>query len=283
MLYLRSRDRAVILLAALGGPLAAQRPPQTASWTATVGPMALLVPRYEGASEFRVVPIPLVQVTFRDRAYFGPSSTGVGGAVGGYVVQGAKLRMSVEASVGDKRPSSRSAALAGMDDRDAVATVGSTLSYRVGRAEAGLTATRGLTEGAGTLASARLGVFERFGRLTVRTGIGATWADARDLRRSFGVTTEEAVRRQLLIVAGDRRLTLQDAGSYRPSDGVKQIGGSAFVAFALSRQWTVMGFGVANRLSDEAAQSPLVRQRGQFSAGFGLGRQFSWGATADRR
>jgi outer membrane scaffolding protein for murein synthesis (MipA/OmpV family) len=47
-------------------------------WSVSVGAMAFAYPRYPGSDEHRVVPFPLVNASFRDRVYLGPSSTGIG-------------------------------------------------------------------------------------------------------------------------------------------------------------------------------------------------------------
>jgi len=41
--------------------------------------------------------------------------------------------------------------------------------------------------------------------------------------------------------------------------------------YPVSQRWSVIGFGGVDRLSDEAADSPLVRRREQFMGGVGLG------------
>jgi outer membrane scaffolding protein for murein synthesis (MipA/OmpV family) len=68
-----------------------------------------------------VIPYPLANVSYRDRVYLGPSTTGVGFALGAYPLQTSRGRLAV---------ADRADALAGMDDRDLVATAGASLSYR---------------------------------------------------------------------------------------------------------------------------------------------------------
>ena len=60
-------------------PAGNQRPPD---WSVNVGAMAFAFPSYPGSDEYRVVPFPLADVRFRDRVYLGPSSTGIGFALG---------------------------------------------------------------------------------------------------------------------------------------------------------------------------------------------------------
>jgi outer membrane scaffolding protein for murein synthesis (MipA/OmpV family) len=44
--------------------------------------------------------------------------------------------------------------------------------------------------------------------------------------------------------------------------------------YILSPRWALLGFGGVDRLSDEAAASPLVRRREQVTGGIGLGYRF---------
>jgi outer membrane scaffolding protein for murein synthesis (MipA/OmpV family) len=101
-------------------------------------------------------------------------------------------------------------------------------------------------------------------------GTSATFADAKQMRRDFGVTGIEASQRQNLIDAGDDRLRASEGQAYRPDGGLRQVGGSLTVIYLASARWSVLGFGSLDRLSDEAAASPLVRQRDQYSGGLGL-------------
>jgi hypothetical protein len=120
-----------------------------------------------------------------------------------------------------------------MDDRDRVATVGGTLSYRAGPLQGSAGVTRGLNDRAGTLGTARIAVAIPFRRLIAIAGTSATYADAKQMRRDFGVSEIEASRRQTLIDGGDDRLEGNDGFAYRPDGGLRQIGGSLTLHAAL--------------------------------------------------
>jgi MipA family protein len=248
-----------------------QQPPPSA-WNATLGAAAVVVPRYPGSDEYRVLPFPLTQVSYNDRAYLGPSAGGgAGGAIGVYAIRTPRLGVAAEVGIQDSRPASRADALAGTADRDLVATAGVNLSYRTGMVEWSAGATRGLNDGAGVLGMAGVAISRRFARLIAGAGVGVTLADARQMRRDFGVTGLEASRRQALIVAGDDRLEAGEGIAYRPDGGVHHVGASLSLTYLLSQRWSLVGFGGVDRLSDEASESPLVRRREQFSGGIGLG------------
>jgi outer membrane scaffolding protein for murein synthesis (MipA/OmpV family) len=204
-------------------------------------------------------------------SYLAPSTTGFGIALGAYALRTPRLSLAGEVGVQDSRPASRTDALAGTDDRDRVATVGASLGYRAGPAEARVGVSRGLNDGAGFLGTARFALTRPFGRLIATAGVGATFADGRQMRREFGVTELEATRRQALIAAGDDRLDPDDGLAYRPEGGLRHVGASLSLMYPVSHRWSVIGFGGVDRLSDEAADSPLVHRREQFMGGLGLG------------
>src|SRR5262245_50169579 len=134
----------------------APAPAPAPDWSIGVGAMAFTYPSYPGSDEYRVVPFPLVNASFRDRVYLGPSSTGVGFALGAYPIQGSHTRVAVEIGGQDSRPASRADALAGMEDRDMVATAGASVSYRTGPFEAIVAVSQGLNDGAGLIQTNRL-------------------------------------------------------------------------------------------------------------------------------
>ncbi len=260
-----------VLTIALPAELAAQDRPTSSDWSVNLGGAAVVAPRYPGSDEYRVLPFPMTQVTYNSRIFLGPSAGGPGGAIGVYAIRTTRVGLAAEAGISDSRPESRADALAGMADRDLVATAGASLTYRAGLLEGLVAVSRGLNDGAGFLGTTRVSVSRRLARTIATAGIGATFADARQMRRDFGVTESEASLRQALIDAGDDRLHRDDGIAYRPEGGLRQVGASASLMYLLSPRWSLIGFGGVDRLSDEAAASPLVRRREQFSGGLGLG------------
>jgi MipA family protein len=261
----------------LAGELQAQEPPPPSAWNATIGAAALVIPRYPGSDEYRVIPFPLAQVVYSNRVYAGPSASGFGGAIGAYAVQTRTVSLAAEVGLLDSRPADRADALAGMEDRDLVGTAGASLTYRAGMPHKGgmlsgvIGVARGLNDRAGFLGTTRLSLSRLFGQLMATAGVNATFADARQMRREFGVTPLEASRRQALIDAGDPLLEPGEGMAYRPGGGLRHVGGEVSLAYMLTPRWSLIGFGGLDRLSDEATDSPLVRRREQFSGGIGLG------------
>lgn len=255
--------------------LAAQEARPNSAWNVMIGGGAIFFPQYPGSDEHRVFPFPMTQVSWRNRVFLGPSTTGMGLGLGAYVIRTPRLGLAAEVGFLENRPASRADALAGMDDRDLVATGSVSLSYTVGAFEASLSTTQGMNDNAGLLGAARLSFTQPVGeRLIVTAGVGATFANARQMRWDFGVSRAEATRRQALIAAGDDRLEPNDGRAYEPDAGLRHLSSSLSLAYMLSPRWAVLGFGGVDRLSAEAAASPLVRRRDQVTGGVGLGYRF---------
>jgi outer membrane scaffolding protein for murein synthesis (MipA/OmpV family) len=236
--------------------------------------MAFAYPRYPGSDEHRVVPFPLVNASFRDRVYLGPSSTGIGFALGAYPIHTSHVRLAVEVGGQDSRPSSRADALAGMENRDGVATAGMSLSYRTGPFEGIVAVSQGVNDGAGLIQTTRLVYSRLLGKVMLAAGAGAALANARQMRREFGITDTEATRRQALIDAGDAGLEPEDGHAYTPAGGLRHLGAGVSLIYPVSLRWSLIGLAGIEWLGDEAAESPLVRRREQLAGGVGVGYRF---------
>jgi MipA family protein len=278
------RNRSTIILAlAVPLRLVAQEPAAgetqnsqyaAPDWNVNAGVMAFTYPRYPGSDEYRVVPFPLVNASFHDRVYLGPSTTGIGFALGAYPIHTSHVRLAVELGGQDSRPASRADALAGMEDRDAVATAGVSLSYRTGPWEGILALSQGVNDGAGLIQTTRL-VYSRFlGKFMVSAAVGAALANGKQMRREFGISDAEATRRQALIDAGDGRLESDDAQPYQPDGGLRHLGTGISLIYPVSPRWSLVGLAGMEWLGDQAAESGLVRRREQFAGGAGVGYRF---------
>lgn len=254
--------------------LAAQEPSAPA-WEIMMGVGGIVSPSYPGADEYRVTPFPLTKVSYRNRVFLGPSASGTGVGLGAYALRTSRVGLAVEVGFQDGRPVSRADNLAGMSDRDYVATAGATLSLRMNPVEGSLSVTQGLNDDAGLLGSASVSFSRPLGSRVIATvGVGATMADARQMRREFGVADAESLRRQALIAAGDDRLEPDEGAAYRPRAGLRHLGASLSLVYLVSHRWAFLAFGGVERLGSEAAASPLVRRREQISGGIGLGYRF---------
>jgi hypothetical protein len=177
-----------VLAIALSDELAAQQRPASSPPAATIGAAAVIVPEYPGSEEYRVLPFPMAQVAIGSHnSYLAPSTTGLAIALGAYALRTPRLSLAGELGVMDNRPASRADALAGTEDRDRVATVGASLGYRAGPADARVGVSRGLNDAAGFLGTARLAFTRPFGPSHGNRGSGrdvrGRAADAAGVRR----------------------------------------------------------------------------------------------------
>lgn len=243
-------------------------------WNVSIGGMVFTYPSYPGSDEYRVVPFPLVDARFRDRVYLGPSSTGIGFALGAYPIQSSQWRVAVEFGGQDSRAADRADALAGMEDRDVVATAGVSLSYRSGPFEGIVAVAQGLNDGAGLIQTTRVVYYRPVGKVILGVAAGAALASGKQMRREFGITDAEAARRQGLIDAGDGRLEPGDGQAYVPDGGLRHLGVGVSFIYPVAARWSLVGLAGMEWLADVPASSPLVRQREQFAGGVGVGYRF---------
>lgn len=267
--------RTTLSLLLLGfAPVAAeaQEPQRPRHWDVTVGAVTLVMPEYAGADEYRILPIPIAKISYRERVYLGPSNSGLGFGVGINFFKLGALTASAEATVLDSRSADRADALAGMRDQKMAFGAGLGLAWRQGGWTIGVGAAHGLNDGAGAIATGSIGYTKMFGRtLILTTSANVTGANAKQMRREFGVTEAEAARRQQLIDDGDDRLNADEGGAYRPGTSLRSVGPSLTAIVLLSPRWSLIGFGGADYLIGDAADSPLVRRRTSLSGGVGLG------------
>ena len=271
---MRRTITALSFVVVTAAPLTAQQPAAPA-WNILIGAGAIAIPSYPGSDEHRIFPFPLAKVSYRDRAYFGPSSGGNGMALGAYALRAPRLSVAGEVGFLPDRPADRADALAGMEDRSVVATASASVSSTFGPLQGSLSATQGLNDGAGLLAAGQLSLtLPLTPKTIVITGVGATFANARQMRWDFGVSGAEAARRQAMLDGGDDRLPSDAGVAYAPDAGLRQVSASLTVIRVVSTHWAVIGIGGVDRLSDEAAASSLVRARLQVTGGLAVGYQF---------
>ena len=264
-------------LAALGaaaGPVLAQDAAPR-SLTGVVGVGVVTLPKYAGSDEYRVLPLPIVQLEYRGRFFLGGSQNSVAPGIGAYLVRTPTLTVDVGLSGSESRPESRGDALAGLGTRSAASFATTGVAYRRGivMANAGVVVGLGKDEGSyGSLGLASELPLARRWIAGVSTGV--TFADARNMAFDFGVTNEQSAARHALLEAGDTRLSGIDVDAYAPEAGLKEMRGAASLAWLLTDRSRVMLFAQGTRLSNEAARSPLVRTRTGVVTGVALAYGF---------
>lgn len=265
-----------LTLASLGATAACARaqdahPPPPRSLTGQIGLGVATLPTYTGSDEFRVVPLPIVQLEYKGRVYLGGSQTSVGAGVGAYVIRTASLAWDVGLAAGEPRPEERGDALAGMGKRSSATFVSSSVAYRLGFVSALAGVAVGLGKHEGTYGTVAVGgEFPLAARWLGSASAGFTLADARNMAFDFGVSPEQSLARRALRAAGDARLRDVDVGAFAPGAGLKEARVAASIAYLLTARSRVLLFTQTAALSAEAARSPLVRARLGTAAGLAL-------------
>jgi outer membrane scaffolding protein for murein synthesis (MipA/OmpV family) len=123
---------------------------------------------------------------------------------------------------------------------------------------------QGLGDGhGGILADASLGLVRPSGRWTLGGALTVTASDGDYMQSYFGVSAADAVASGL--------------PTYRAKGGIRDIGGTLFASYAVDARWSVDLVAGYSALVGDAADSPIVRQRGQTGQTFvaiGVTRRF---------
>jgi MipA family protein len=267
----RSMILPAVMLLAPAFATAQEGTPSPKTWTSSIGVATVAMPTYTGSNRYRVRAVPVIQLEFKDRAYLGSSSGGVGGGVGIYMIRNSALSWSTELSGAGKRRESFGDGLAGMGTRDGGTFVGNNVAYRVGSLTAAANVAVGLGKDEGATGSVNAESRHMLGRRWISAvSSGATFANSDNMTFDFGINSTQAGRRQALITAGDSRLSANDGRIYSPKGGLKQAQVSTSLGFLISTRTTAMAFATGTRLGNQAADSPLTRKRNGMMAGLGI-------------
>jgi outer membrane protein len=242
-----------------------QQPPAKKDWDIRIGAGAQYQPDYEGSDDYEVDALPLLMVNYRDIVFLRGTTLGANAFTWQGPRPSDKLQAGPLVRYQFGRDADDSDDLRGMGDIDAAVELGGFLTYGIGPWSAGLTLFRDVSgTHDGFTAKLAAGYRHAFSpKLRLRSELYTTWADENYTETYFGVTAAQSAR------SGLRR--------YQPEGGVKDIGLSLDLDYSLTESWTVTGRLGYKRLLGDAADSPLVQDRGsanQFSTGLLLSYRF---------
>lgn len=244
---------------AAGSAAAQGRPP--ADWSFTIGGGAMYAPDYEGSNDYKVMPIPIVELSWRDRIRL-TTKGGPGIVATPFATDALKVDLGVRYDFG--RDEGDNDALKGLGDLEGGAVAVARLGYEIGPVEFGLEVARDLggdRDGLVATVEAEYAVRLLDGRARLSVTPHVTWADDNYMSNSFGITAAQATR-------SARRYARYDAGA-----GVKDTGIAVGVGYTVTDSVYAMGRLDYSQLLGDAADSPLVKRDGsadQFSALLGL-------------
>ena len=213
---------------------------------AVIGIAAVYTPGYQGGDDYRLMPFPVIDVTYG--RFFASGRKGVGYTV----IDGPVAKISAGATYvpGYRRRD----APVGIGRLDGGAGLRVAADMRLGGVLASLGGTKVVSGDVdGALLDASLAYPVRVSdRLSVTPSVSATWADAQYNRAYFGISAAQAAASKL--------------PAYRPGGGVKDVSMSLNASYRLTDRVSLGATASLSRLTGDARKSPIVVDPTQPSA-----------------
>ncbi|AEH88226.1 MULTISPECIES: MipA/OmpV family protein [Mesorhizobium] len=226
-----------------------------ADWHVVLGGGAIIVPKYEGSNEFKVMPVPFVSATFLDTVRIDPTGANIA------LYEQGPFEFSARLGYDMGRKEDDADHLRGLGDVDMGAIVGAKAAMKFGPAEifAQLDKTIGGSDGMeGTIGIEVTRPLSQ--SLIVGAGASVIFADEKYMQAYFGVTPEQSAR---------SGLARYDAGA-----GLKRADFSISATYMLNQNWMVRGQAGVGILLGDAADSPVVVEKVQPSGMLLVGYRF---------
>lgn len=248
----------LFVAALLSAPLAvyAEEPEMKDDWNFKIGLGAAYTPDYEGSDDYEVMPLPLVEVSWRDIVTVGTMG---GPKIGVRVlnVQGPtpQDKLSVTTSLGYNmgREADDNDALKGLGDIDGNMTGGLDLEYGYQQFQLKTGVKHDLSgDRDGTVLSAELNYVTTFGLKDTRFIVGPeiSWASGDYMQNTFGISNSQAT-------SSARGYSAYNAGS-----GIKDAGLKAVMMTKFTENISLMGMVGYSQMMGDAADSPIVKDQG---------------------
>lgn len=229
----------------------------TSSWDITLGAGVAVAPKYEGARDFRVLPMPAIGITWRDRVFLNTEN-----GLGFYALKSDAFTLGASVTYGwGRREKYDRRHLRGLGNVNAAVqgrmfasytldafTLHTSLGRDFGGSD-GLVGTVGVT--------ATLPVSQRF---AMWADIAATWADDNHMKTFFGVTPTQSARSGL--------------SRFKASAGFKRTDFAVGATWKFTDHWSLNATAGAGYLLGDAAHSPITRRRLQPFSALSLGYTF---------
>ncbi len=223
----------------------------------SLGALALYAPSYEGSDEYEFRGFPLIDIEYRDRFFLdGRNGAGV------HLINEGAVTLSTSIGYAFGRDEDDSSTLRGMGDIDGGALAIVQGGLKVGMFSVDMRARHQFSgTGTGTLFDLGLSTFQRYDSgLFIRPAASLSYGTDDYMQAHFGVTGMQAISSGL--------------PSYLASSGIKSVGASAVIGYALDRNWSLSARVSWDRLLKDAEASPLTNDANQFTFGAGFSRRF---------
>jgi len=237
--------------------------PPPKDWTFDIGPGVVVAPWFEGSANYRVLPIPNLDLRFQRDKFFLSARDGVGATL--FDTDGFKagpiLRYRFPRNAGD------GGYLFGMGNVPFTVEGGGFLRYDLPFLAAKVELRRGLGGSNGLVFDALIdGKLRLSDTVFLSAGPRLSVTDGTYNQAYFGVNAGQSIN--------------SGYAQYYPGAGLRSVGAGTSAVWRIHDQLTFVAFGSYNYLADVAANSPIVTgpggSRNQFIVGSALSWRFSW-------
>ncbi len=237
--------------------------PPPKDWTFDIGPGIVVAPWFEGSANYRVLPIPNLDLRYQRDKFFLSARDGVGATL--FDAEGFKtgpiLRYRFPRNAGD------GGYLFGMGNVPFTVEGGGFLRYDLPFLSAKVELRRGLGGSNGLVFDALLdGKVRLSNTVFLSAGPRLSVTDGTYNQAYFGVDANQSIN--------------SGYAQYYPGAGLRSVGVGTSGVWRINDNLTFVAFGSYNYLGDIAANSPIVTgpggSRNQFIVGSALSWRFSW-------
>jgi len=226
-------------------------------WKIRLGGFSFYHPRYEGAEDYKISAFPFFDIKWRNVFLNARKGLGV------FLPGDSPVTIGLALSYTLGRDEDDSDDLEGLGDVDGGLTANGLIEWKIIKGTSlGIHYERQVTgEETGYQVHGELG-FRAFlpPRFILKPSLRATFASNEYMDAFFGVTSKQSARSGLR--------------EYRPEAGLKSVGMQIMLIYPFMEKWGLQVLGGYDRLVGDAADSPVVRDADQFSAGLGLSYSF---------
>jgi len=224
-------------------------------WTLSIGLAGGVAPEYEGSEDYEFGLGPNLSGSWGDIFFF------KGKSLGANLIRQKKLKAGLLLMKASGRDEDDNDTLEGLGDVDGTIEAGGFVSYRINSWRFRLEARQDVgSEHDGALVEMSAGTTLPFNKPLVFVALGTTWASDDYMESFFGIDAKQSA----------------DSGhkKYKAESGIKDVKISMTAGYPISNRWRLGGKIEYKRLVGDAADSPIIDDKNQFLAGFGLSYHF---------
>ncbi len=225
------------------------------NWTLSLGFAGGVSPEYEGSDRYSFGMGPNFAGSWRKTLFF------KGKTLGANIIRQNGLKAGVILVKSSGRDEDDDDNLEGLGDVDSSTEVGGFIAYRTKPWRFRVEARQDVNSGhQGALVELTGGTTLPFEKPLVFAAIGTTWASDDYMESFFGINAKQSAN------SGYKK--------YKAKAGIKDIKISLTTGYPITNRWRIGGKIEYKRLVGDAADSPIVVEKNQFLAGFGLSYHF---------